>query len=47
MLFQQYPSAMWKLDGPRGGEIIFAYSVNKEDIALTRFPLSVLSESGQ
>ena len=39
----QYPSAMWKLDGSRGPEIIFAYSVNKEDIALTRFPLSVFS----
>ena len=39
----QYPSAMWKLDGPRGPEILFSYSVNKEDIALTRFPLSVLS----
>lgn len=43
----QYPSAMWKMDGPRGAEILFAYSVNKEDIALTRFPLHVLSTSGQ
>ena len=38
----QYPAAMWKLDGPRGPEIIFSYSVNKEDIALSRVPLSVL-----
>ena len=38
----QYPAAMWKLDGPRGPEIIFSYSINKEDIALSRFPLSVL-----
>lgn len=38
----QYPGAMWKLDGPRGPEIIFSYSVNKEDIAMSRFPLSVL-----
>ena len=34
---------MWKLDGPRGPEILFSYSVNKEDIALSRFPLSVLA----
>jgi hypothetical protein len=39
----QYPAAMWKLDGPRGPEIIFSYSINKEDIALSRFPLSVLA----
>ena len=38
----QYPGAMWKTDGPRGPEIIFSYSINKEDIGLTRFPLSVL-----
>jgi len=38
----QYPAAMWMLDGPRGPEILFSYSVNKEDIGLTRFPLSVL-----
>jgi hypothetical protein len=25
----QYPAAMWKLDGPRGPEILFSYSVNK------------------
>ena len=25
----QYPAAMWKLDGPRGPEIIFSYSVRK------------------
>jgi hypothetical protein len=42
----QYPSAMWRLHGPRGPEILFSYSVNKEDIALTRFPLSVLSTNG-
>jgi hypothetical protein len=38
----QYPSAMWRLDGPRGAEIIFSYSVNKEDIAISRFPLDAL-----
>ena len=37
---------MWKLDGPRGPEIIFSYSVNKEDIALSRFPLPVLPGGG-
>jgi hypothetical protein len=26
----QYPGAMWKTDGPRGPEIIFSYSINKE-----------------
>eukprot|EP01052_Picozoa_sp_SAG31_P022090 SAG31_NODE_1741_length_7387_cov_6.330132_3_plen_353_part_00 len=26
----QYPGAMWKLDGVRGPEIIFSYSINKE-----------------
>jgi hypothetical protein len=35
-------AAMWKMDGPRGPEIIFSYSINKEDIGLSRFPLSVL-----
>ena len=38
----RYPSAMWRLDGLRGAEIIFAYSVNKEDIAISRFPLDAL-----
>jgi hypothetical protein len=38
----QYPSAAWTLVGKRGPEIMFSYSINKEDIGLTRFPLSVL-----
>jgi hypothetical protein len=38
----QYPAALWKLDGPRGPEIIFSYSINREDIGLSRFPLSTI-----
>jgi hypothetical protein len=38
----QYPAALWKLDGPRGPEIIFSYSINKEDIAMSWFPLSAI-----
>eukprot|EP00041_Stephanoeca_diplocostata_P037478 m.1420498 g.1420498 ORF g.1420498 m.1420498 type:complete len:164 (+) comp25045_c1_seq36:1692-2183(+) len=38
----QYPAAMWRTTGVSEPEILFSYSVNKEDIAITRFPLSVL-----
>jgi hypothetical protein len=35
----QYPSAMWIAST---GEMMVAYSINKEDIAVTKFPLSLL-----
>ena len=37
----QYPSAMWR---EATGEMIVAYSINKEDIAITRFQLSILKD---
>lgn len=41
----QYPAAMWRLDAAGGPEIIFSYSINKEDIGLSKFPLAVLDET--
>eukprot|EP00039_Didymoeca_costata_P002669 m.61823 g.61823 ORF g.61823 m.61823 type:complete len:517 (+) comp11453_c0_seq1:136-1686(+) len=38
----QYPAAMWNLNTSEP-EIIFSYSINKEDIGVSRFPLSVLN----
>ena len=37
----QYPAAMWR---EATGEMVVAYSVNKEDIAITRFPLRLLAD---
>ena len=38
----QYPGAMWKLDGPRGPEIIFSYSARPTHNALFRRGLPCL-----
>ena len=37
----QYPSAMWR---EATAQMIVAYSINKEDIAITRFQLSILKD---
>ena len=37
----QYPSAMWR---EATGQMVVAYSINKEDIAITSFQLSILKD---